>query len=238
MIDSSSYHIEFPPNRVRGCLPRRSRPGTICPMAADRIKVIPRAEWSDLASQLAAGQGLKPFVRDVLDQASVGSCGMESSAGSVMVSRVFRGLDHVLLNPLSGYHFTCHGVDRGSSIDENLEFIREHGLAPESVWPRSKGWRAKPSVEAMAAALAFRIEEFYDISSIDEMVSAILQGYPVVYGANGHAVCKVRHLNENEGEDLNSWGPEWGDGGFGVWASYRAVNWQYGAWAIRACSED
>jgi len=238
MINSSSYHIEFPPNRLRGCLPRRSRPGAICPMAADRIKVIPRAEWSDLASQFAAGLGLRPFVREVLDQGSDGSCAAEGSTGSVMIDRAFRSREHVLLNPLSVYHTTSRGVDRGSSIDENLEFIRQHGIAPESVWPRSKGWRPEPSEEAVAAALAFRIEEFFDISSIDEMVSALLQGYPVVYGSNGHAVCKVRHLNENEGEDLNSWGPEWGDGGFGVWASYRAVNWQYGAWAVRVCSED
>jgi hypothetical protein len=180
---------------------------------------------------------LRPYVKVVLDQGQVGSCATESTTGAVMISRAFRGLEHVLLNPWFIYRVTSGGRDAGSSIDDNLEFVRANGIAPESLHPRSLGWRAKPSEEAIEAATKFRIEEFYDISSIDEMVSALLQGFPVVWGAKGHAVCKVQHLNEAQGLDLNSWGDDRADNGFEVWASYRAVNWAYGAWAVRTTQE-
>lgn len=236
MIDSVTPQCVYPPDRIPGCLYRKSLPGQVCPMAADHIKVIPRAQWGDYAKQIGGGQGLRPFVKTVLDQNGAGSCATESTTGATMISRAFAGLDHVVLNPWFIYHTTSGGRDSGSSIDENLEFVREHGIAPESVWPRSKGWRATPSAEAVEAAKAFKILEFYDVASVNEFVSALLQGYPVVWGANGHAVCAVAHLDDTKPLILNSWG-DWEDHGFGVWATYRAIEWGYGAWAVRTTTE-
>lgn len=216
-----------------GCLPRASRPGEWFPMAAEKIPIVPRDQWAELASKVS----LRPFVKTVLDQDGVGSCATEGTAQAIMIARAVAGLPHVPLQPWFIYHTTSGGSDRGSSIDENLQFIQANGCAPESVWPRSKGWRAAPSAEAVEAAKQFKAVEVYDIASIDEMVSALLTGYAVVYGSNGHCVVKVQHLDETKGLDINSWGTGWGDGGFGVWASYRAVNWQYGAWALRVVTE-
>jgi len=220
---------EIPPGKAMGCLPRRSKPGAICPFFKDRIKVIPKNEWDDYTGQIS----LKPYVETVLDQDGVGSCATESTAQSVMVTRAVAGLPHVVLNPWFIYHTTSRGVDRGSAIDDNLEFVRERGIAPMSVWPRSEGWRATPSDEAVDAALDFKIEEFYDIQTTEECVSALLLGFPVIYGASGHSVLKIEHLNDREGLDVNSWAETWGDGGFGVWAPYRDINWHYGMFAIR-----
>jgi hypothetical protein len=235
IIDSRTLgaSYQYPSDRIPGCLPRRSRPGDWCPMAAERIEIIPRNEWAEYARNIS----LRPHVHEVLDQDGVGSCATEATAGAIMIARSMHGLEHVTLNPWFIYYKTSGGRDRGSSIDENLAFAREHGCAPESVWSRDKGWRTRPSEEAYEAAKQFRIEEFYDITSIDEMVSCLLAGYPVVYGSNGHAVCKVAHLDESKGLDLNSWGTGWEDDGFGVWASYRAVNWAYGAWAVRVATQ-
>ncbi len=233
MIDSANPRVFLPPGRVPGCLPRTSRPGQVCPLAAEHIEIVDRADWDAAAKELNNGLGLRPHVKVILDQDSAGSCATESSDGAVMGCRAVAGLPHILLNPWFVYHHTSHGRDNGSSIDENLEFIREKGIAPESVWPRSKGFRDTPSAEAYDAALAFRIEEFYDISNVNEFVSALLKGFFVVWGANGHSVLKVRHLDERKGEDANSWALTWGDNGFGVWASYAAINWAYGAWAVR-----
>ena len=234
VISSRSPRHPFPPDRFPGCLPRRSLPGERCPLAIDRIPIIRREEWADYARQIGGGAGLKPMVRTILDQDGVGSCATEAAAQALMIDRAFRGFEHVPLNPWFMYRITSGGRDTGSSIDDNLVFLREHGCAPESLHPRSLGWRAEPSPEAVEAAKKYRIEEFYDVTSIDEMVSALLMGYPVVYGANGHAVVKVRHIDETKGEDVNSWGQAWGENGFGVWATYRAVDFRYGAWAVRA----
>lgn len=210
-----------------GCLPRRSRPGD-WPMAADRIELIPEDQWDALAAQIT----LRPMVKTILDQDSVGSCAAESSVGALMNARSLAGLPHVVLNPWFAYNTTSGGTDSGSNIDDNLEFLMRYGCAPESVWPRSKGFRAEPSAEAKAAALEFRILEFFDISTIAEFVSALLKGFPVVWGANGHAICAVAHKGSYP-EIVNSWGPTWEDSGFGKWATYRQVNFGYGAWALR-----
>lgn len=231
-MNGEPFEMVVPPGKAMGCLPRKSKVGEVCPMAAERIKIIPRNEWDDYAKQT----NLRPFVQQVLDQNGVGSCATESPTGGVMIGRATAGLPFVLLNPWFIYRVTSGGRDSGSSIDENLEFVREHGIAPESLHPRKLGWRAKPSEEAVEAAKSYKIEEFYDVTSIDEMVSCLLSGFPVVWGANGHAVCKVAHLNDKEGLDLNSWGTDWGDKGFGVWAPYSKINWNYGAFAVRVAT--
>jgi len=202
-------------------------------MAADSIKVIPSGEWDAAAKEL--GDDLRRKVWVVLNQGQVGSCATESTAAATMISRSIVGAEQVLLNPLFIYHTTSGGRDAGSSIDDNLEFARDYGIAPESVWPRSKGWQAKPSEEAIQVAKQYRIEEFYDISNINEFVSALLLGFPVVFGSNGHAVTAVQHMGRYP-LILNSWG-DWEDHGFGQWCSYNAINWNYGAWALRVATQ-
>lgn len=226
-VDSShAYH--FPVGRSPGCLPRKSLPGSRFLPAVSRIKTVPRDRWGDFEVSV------RPFVKTILNQGKKSSCATEATAQAVMIAREIAGLPFVLLNPLFIYHHTSGGRDQGSSIDDNLAFVREHGCVPEEVWPRSKGFEETPPQYAYDAALDFKDIEVFDIANINEMVGGLLVADPVVYGANGHAVVKVEHLDENKGLDVNSWGPEWGDGGFGVWASYRAVNFAYGAFAVRS----
>ena len=102
---------------------------------------------------------------------------------------------------------------------------------------RAKGWSARPSDEAIEAAKAFKIVEFYDIANVDEMVSALLTGWPVVYGAVGHSVCAVAHLPDGSHLDINSWGTTWKDGGFGQSAAYNRIDFGYGMFAVRTTTE-
>jgi hypothetical protein len=201
-------------------------------MAADRIKIIPEAYWDALAAQIT----LRPFVKTVLYQGRVGSCAAESSVQSLMIARAIAGLPHVVLNPYFVYHTTSRGRDGGSSIDDNLAFLMRYGCAPESVWPRSKGWQTEPSAEAVAAALEFRIDEFFDVASVPEMVSSNLDAFPVVFGAQGHAICAVAHKGSYP-LIVNSYDVSWQDGGFGKWVNYSGINWSYGAFAVRVARE-
>jgi len=197
-------------------------------MAGERIKVVPEDQWESLAAQIS----LRPHVKTVLNQGSVGSCAAESSVQALMIAREIAGLPHVVLNPYFVYHTTSGGRDAGSSIDENLAFLMEFGCAPESVWSRSRGWREEPSAEAKAAALEFKIKESFDISSKAEFVSAEVDAFPVVFGANGHAICAVQHTKDYP-LIVNSWAASWGDGGFGKWVPYSGINWNYGCYAVR-----
>lgn len=218
----------IPNGKKTGCLPRTSRPGEVCPLFREYIDVIPQEEWKEYVGKI----DLRDHVNHIKDQDGVGSCATESTAQGVEVSRDFAGFEWVRLNPWFIYYHTSGGTDRGSSIDDNLRFVRENGVVPESVWPRSKGWRTKPSEEAYEAALNFTIEEFFDLSSIAEAGTALLKGFPVVFGWEGHSVLYTSVITRRKGEYANSWDSDWGDEGFGELA-FSEVNWQYGAFAIR-----
>ncbi len=232
MIDSAHPTVVYPDGFKPGCLFRKSRPGEVCPMAADRIKIIPSSDWAAAAAEL--GDSIRQKIWFLLNQGNVGSCATESTTEDEMLVEAVQGKPRVLLNPWFIYRVTSGGRDQGSSIDDNLAFVRENGIAPESLHPRSRGWQAKPSAEAIEAAKEHRIEEFYDVSNVNEFVSALLTGFAVVFGANGHSVLAVQHMGSYP-LILNSWG-NWEDHGFGQWCSYNAVNWNYGAFAVRVAS--
>jgi hypothetical protein len=143
------------------------------------------------------------------------------------------GLSFVQLNPLFVYHTTSGGRDNGSSIDDNLVFLREKGVAPESTWPRSKGFQATPSAEAYTEALKYRIVEFFDIASWDEFGTALLLGFSVVFGYSGHSVLATKLIDANTLEYANSWDPDWNDHGFGTLKSSEIYT-PYGMWATRS----
>lgn len=226
--------LVFPADRpVFGCLKRKEPPGTFCSLAREKIKLIPRQEWAGLAAKMREEQAnLRRYVKTILDQDGVGSCATESTTQSVMVARAIAGLPHVLLNPWFIYHTTSHGRDQGSSIDENLAFARDNGIAPEVIWPRSKGWKAEPSAEAKEAAKEFRIAEFFDVLSTDEAGSALVSGWSIVYGAKGHSVLKIEY-----DLDANSWGTGWEDEGFGLWCALERIDFRYGTFATRTPTE-
>lgn len=224
------YTAEWGTSHKPGCRPRISKAGEWCPMASERIVTIPRGEWETILADENSVR-LRPWIPVVLDQDGVGSCATESATGAVMLQRSFTGQEFTLLNPWFIYHTTSGGRDGGSNIDSNLRFVRENGIAPEAIWPRSKGWRAKPTAEAYEAAKQYRIIEFYDIQTVEEFGSALLLGFPVVYGRRGHSILAVDVVNKNEFRMLNSWG-NWGDNGTAV-ERFSGINWGYGAWAVR-----
>jgi hypothetical protein len=197
-------------------------------MLEERVKLIDRDKWQKYLDKL--GRSLRDHVNQILDQDGAGSCATESTSQALMVRSDWKGQEFVLLNPWFMYHYTSGGVDRGSSIDENLEFARNQGVAPESVWPRSKGWRATPSAEATREARKYRIAEFLDVTSIDGVGTALLNQLPVVFGWSGHSCVLTRLLSPTTAEYANSWG-NWGDQGFGE-IRLSSINFRYGAFAV------
>jgi len=222
----------IPPGRATGCLKRKSKFGEVCQAFSERITTIPRDDWKNYIGKVS----LRPFVKTVLDQDGVGSCATESTASAKMISQVAAGEPHILLNPWSIYRVTSGGRDQGSSIDTNLEFARDVGILPESYWPRSKGWRADPPSGWKDVAPQNKIKEFFDIRNELEVGSALLKGFAVVFGWQGHSCILTTLLSDTIAEYLNSWG-DWGDKGFGKIA-LRDINWGYGAWAVRSEQPD
>lgn len=222
-----------PPQKKTGCLPRASKPGEWFPLASERVETISRSEWPSLIDS----NRNSPLIWDIFDQDGVGSCASEASTQAVCACRELQGQERVPLNPWFVYHHVSGGVDRGSSIDENLRFIRDKGVASREVWPRNKGWRSSPSSEAYEDAKEYRIEEAYDVQNTDELVSCLFKGFPVVFGyrpgGGGHAVLAVDLESLQALIFANSWDESWGDQGFGELPLSR-IDWRFGAWAVRS----
>ena len=224
----------IPPGKKTGCLPRKSKPGEVCPLFAERIKVIPSGEWEGL---IAKGIALRPHVHEILDQNGVGSCAAEAANGTLMVGRSMNGQEHITMNPWATYHFTSGGRDGGSSIDDNLIHLRDVGAIPMDLWPRSKGWRTRPDQQLLdEVAPKYRVQEFFDISTVEEFGTALLLGMAVAWGWSGHSCFAVDLIDRNTFRYANSWHESWGDHGFGTLA-LRSINWGYGAWAIRGVTD-
>lgn len=226
---SDSSWLNPPLDKAMGCLPRDTKPGTLAPLMSDRVQLIPRGEWDGLCGQME----LDKCVNKIKDQDGVGSCATESTTQGVEVVAEFAGYEWVELNPWSIYRVTSGGSDRGSNIDRNLEFARDVGILPEAYWPRSQGWRKTPPSGWEEEAAKYRIDEWYDLTAIEEVGTALLLGFPCVVGWTGHSELIVDLLPGARGLVVNSWAPTWGDNGRHV-VELSKINWGYGAYAIRS----
>jgi hypothetical protein len=241
MSDNANW-LSPPPGVVMGCLPRRSKPGALAPFVRDRVTVVPQGEWDAiLEDRLTQDVDLngRADVMAIKWQSSVGSCATEATSQAMEVIGVRCGFDWVELNPWSIYRVTSGGSDRGSNIDDNLEFARTVGVLPTSYFPRydSAGkvvnrWNARPPAGWEEVAAIHRIHEWWDMTTIDEVGTALLLGYPVVVGWSSHSEVMVDLLPGSKAVVANSWSTEWGDKGFHI-EPLSKINWSYGAFAVR-----
>lgn len=202
-----------PPEGLRelgsGLLVREHGPGEVCGFAKDHIKVLTRGERAEALADPNRVL-LSKRVWSLFNQAQNGSCASESENGNFQLAREHQGQERIKFNPLFTYRHVNGGSDRGSSLDANLKFGRERGHCPMAVWPRDKGWRAKPSDHAYETAKNFLGDEFFEVGSLDEFKTLLLSGIPVNYGYRGHAITAVELINEDWFWYHNSWG-NWGE---------------------------
>jgi hypothetical protein len=227
--------------RPTGCLPRRSKMGAVCSVAAEKLDVvIPRQEWDALLKDLPGGcVDMTDRIGVHYDQNGFGSCAWEGTTKALEIASRFAGQDTDELNAWFGYGITVNfrgGPYVGTSIDQNLVKIREIGAPSVAVWPRSHGPNKKPSPEAYADALQHRIDEALDCANINEVGTCLLKHHPVVIGWNGH--CEVLAGLKPGGivTVCGSYGAKY-YGGKGIHEErIDKINFKYGAFAVRTVS--
>jgi hypothetical protein len=195
--------------------------------------IIPRANWQEYS--------LRHKVWEVLDQGSQNSCCPTATRGATEIVREIMGQARIRLSQGSLYNQIAGGRDQGANIMDALEAMMDVGMVPDSIIDQYD-WQGRgypPNWKAEAAK--YRILEAWDCPTFDEMLSAVEKQFPVVFGVNwaggGHAITcigKKKSGNTWLAEILNSWGADWGDGGFGyLTESQCKASTSYGAFAIR-----
>lgn len=206
-----------------------------------QTRIFTDAECRDLISDPNRTPPLAK-VTYIFDQDGVGSCGAEGSEGAAKVRRQQDRDVEVVTNPWFTYHFTSGGVDRGSVPEDNLASMQQRGVPSQAVWPRSKGWKAKPSDEAMQDGLKHRLAmdgvvEIHPPSqsghSWPKLRTMILRGFPVPFGYRGHWIFAADLIDLDRLEYPNSWGKDWNGNGRST-LHWKDIYWQYGVWAIIA----
>ena len=227
-----------PEDQACGCLPRESKFGELCAAFEDHVEVIPHEEWGQYIDN--GVPDFRPFIKHIFSQGRVSSCTCEAISQAVASMYAFRNNgEYILLNPWSLYAFVT-SRDNGSSIDVATRRAQTHGILPEAIWPRrgpdAHAWNDKPPQD-LFDKYALRAKEAYDIGTTDDVGTASIMGFGIVYGwkpgpRSGHAEFITSLLNPNTAEDCNSWDITFGDKGFGKRPLGR-INFGFGAVAIR-----
>lgn len=142
-------------------------------------------------------------------------------------------------------NLTWTKLDQGAYIRLVVKGINKFGSPPETKWPLNfKKMFSKPTLTAYKEANRWKLGNYYRCANGLEVLNALAAGFPVVGGFScyssmftpevqasgnvpmpdksdvffgGHAVCFVGY-DQDAGRITfkNSWGPEWGDKGYGT----------------------
>lgn len=154
-----------------------------------------------------------------------------------------------LFSPSWIYNQINGGVDGGSSPIHALQLIVDSGAATMATMPYDTDYTSQPSSAAREEAAAYKAESFSRISGTDNIKRSLVARTPVTIGINtynslsglsgsdsvfndfsgpqqgGHAVTIVGYDDARFGgafKIINSWGADWGDGGY-FWLPYDKV---------------
>lgn len=244
--------------RQMGCLirPRTEKPGDHCPLFGERFKdlIIPRSDWLDILEQEQPNYAKHKFWQ--YDQNGEGTCTSNATGGCISYcwSKQFGKQFGIAPAPLSCYKRCARGPNTGSTTGCNLRCARDTGMLlidnasnrkimegmglDTSHMMRAVGYRQASFPRGWEETAGFfRIDEYYEINSVDEFFTALLYGYDILYGRAGHAIHGVDLVYRNRDfycKYDNSWG-RWGDKGFGYDSLdyVRRRGGAYGAYAVK-----
>lgn len=186
------------------------------------------------------------------DQSQMGSCQGQSLAGCGEFAWHVAMPDPTQFSAMACYVWSqmedgIQGRDSGSTLHAGKTVAHNIGFCPENLWPYPvpAKYSSHEPAGARNAAAAFRIRKSYDCRSYDDVFAFLASGqgavqiginWPDEYmdvkngiiedypggSAGGHAVFFGGYNRNRYLQLVNSWGTQWGMGGF-VYVSPRAV---------------
>lgn len=225
-IEAAQRHGTPPHYPYRGCLPRMRGYGCIANVAParDYFPRIPRSEWSRL---IAAGKGswLSDMRANKLpphDQGQTSLCWMHGSVRAIEILRLYEGLPPLLLSAECAASMVTGGRDRGGYPEEALEQLRTVGTCHQELWPRNNLNPRHADENWQHDQRHHVILRWLDLETFDDQMTLALHRIPVAIGLDwwGHLVCQLDPVDLGSGNFGigidNSWGPDWGDNGYGI----------------------
>ncbi len=218
-----------------------------CYTAAPAWDVVsmPLVPWDEIPDRIAHMTETKTRLMDLivnmdpLDQNGQGYCWAYSGTGALMALRVRNNQADVRL---SGHSVGCkvkNFRDQGGWGAQGLDFQRENGIMPVSLWAEKSMSRQYDTADNWKAALEFRpTEGFVDLAvpqydrqlTVQQYLTCFLNRIPGIFDYNwwGHSVCGLWAYDYKPSlpksdpnryaatEILNSWAKTWGQNGRGV----------------------
>ena len=247
---------------LRGCRPRTEAMGKAFPVYEDAfastMRDYPRSDWDDV---LEDNQSLETLVPWTHDQSSEGTCASNATALAFEIAMaMILGTAHAIkTSPIAVYRWIASGPGTGSVISDNLKQIQKVGTLPvdtpanrailkamglnESHVLTHTGYYQKFPANWQETAAHFVAVEAYETRSFAGAVTGMFNGFALVYGRAGHAICGVVLVKSGKVYYIkyaNSWG-KWGEVGenglqmFGFDSESYVTNSfpSYGAYLIR-----
>ena len=199
------------------------------------------------ASKLPPVVDLRPYMTQIENQETLGSCSANAAAGAYeyLINRN-QGINTYDVSRLFLYYNTrvlmgTEDEDSGGFLSSVLEALHKKGICNEELWPyKIKKFAQKPPKECYQEANGNKIEKYeYVDTDLDTWKSVLAQGYPIIFGMQifdsfqtprrglislprrndnnlgGHAMLCVGYSDpDNVFIVRNSWGTQWGDGGY------------------------
>jgi hypothetical protein len=196
----------------------------LIPASEWQARIQERQERGNTTRALMAANGIQ------IKRQTIGYCWIFAPTLAVEIARVQQGNKHIPLSPASAGAYVKNFRDRGGWGHEALDRIHAAGINTTAEWPDNALDRRLDTQANREAAIKNRVPEWWHLpdDNVPAVISALLRGFTVAVGFNwwGHEVLAIDPVwidGEACYEIANSWGPEWGDKGFGVLRGRKAV---------------
>jgi hypothetical protein len=196
--------------------------------------MIPESEWeARIRERQERGisiRGLMAANGIQIKRQTIGYCWIFAPTLAVEIARVQQGHKHIPLSPASAGAYVKNFRNVGGWGHEALDRFHSHGLNTTAEWPDNSLDRRLDTPANREAALKNRVPEWWHLpdDNFAAVMSVLLRNFTCPVGFNwwGHEVLAIDPLWIDGGPAYaiaNSWGPEWGDQGFGVLRGRKAV---------------
>lgn len=215
---------------------------------SDAEEVLTDAEIDQAIDKIDEDNGsLDRLVTRIYNQKNEGSCVANacSQANEIIQAKQF-GKDRVVhLSAISLYKRIGRSPNSGAMVSDGLKEMQSRGILPLDnpenrakfngiVMPNTGFYTAYPSGWESVAKQFAGVEALI-VRNVNALLTALINGHPVVVGRQGHSICYVRPMRRNGRRVVkyaNSWG-DWGDQGFGYDSSSQISQSASWAFALR-----